>query len=61
MFCCFSCVLTFLNKTRLGNAYIKVDMDRCDLVLYTNIDLKLRHFKIGVTCVFNGHVFYTLL
>ena len=33
-----------------------------------NIDLKLRnkshgpmHYKIGVTCVYNGHVFYTLL
>ena len=38
------------------------------VVLYTNIDLKLRnklhgpmHCKIGVTCVYNGHVFYTLL
>jgi len=35
-------------------------------VLYTNIDLKLRNklhgpIKIGVTCVYNGHVFYTLL
>ena len=37
-------------------------------VLYTNIDLKLRnkshgpmHCKIGVTCVYIGHVFYTLL
>jgi len=35
----------------------------------TNIDQKLRvyklhgpmHYKIGVTCVFNGHVFYTPL
>jgi len=39
-----------------------------DIVLYTNIDLKLRnklhgpmHYKIGVTCVYNGHVCYTLL
>ena len=38
------------------------------VVLYTNIDLKLRnkshgpmHYKIGVTCVYNGHVFYTML
>ena len=38
------------------------------LVLYTNIDLKLRnkshgpmYYKIGVTCVYNGHVFNTLL
>ena len=38
------------------------------LVLYTNIDLKLRnkshepmHYKIRVICVYNGHVFYTLL
>ena len=38
------------------------------LVLFTNIDLKLRnkshgpmHYKIGVTCVYNEHVFYTLL
>jgi len=35
-----------------------------ELLLYTNIDLKLRnklhgpmHCKIGVTCVYNGHVF----
>ena len=38
------------------------------MILYTNIDLKLcnklhgtMHYKIGVACVFNGHVFYTLL
>ena len=38
------------------------------MVLYTNIDLKLRnkshgpmHYKIGVTCVYNEHVIYTLL
>jgi len=38
------------------------------LTLYTNIDLKLRnklhgpmHYIIGVTCVYNGHVFYNLL
>jgi len=38
------------------------------LVLYTHNDLKLRskshgptHLKIGVTCVYNGHVCYTLL
>jgi len=37
-------------------------------VLYTNIDLKLwyisprpMHFKIGVSCVYNEHVFYTML
>ena len=37
-------------------------------VLYTNIDLKLRnkshvpmHYKIGVTCVYNGHKINTLL
>jgi len=36
--------------------------------LYTNIDqtlpIKLNglmHYKIGDTCVYNGHVFYTLL
>ena len=36
-------------------------------LLYTDIDLKLRnkshgtvHYKIGVTCIYNGHVFYTL-
>ena len=40
----------------------------CMLVLYTNIDLKLRnkshgpmYYTIGVTCVYNEHVFYTLL
>jgi len=39
-----------------------------ELVLYMNIDQKLRnklngpmHYKTGVTCVLNGHVFYTLL
>jgi len=38
------------------------------VVLYTNIDLKLwnkspgpMHFKIGVSCVYNEHVFYTML
>jgi len=37
-------------------------------VLYTNIDLKLRnkshgpmHYTTGVTCVYNGHMSYTLL
>ena len=37
-------------------------------VLYTNIDQTLpnklhgpMHYKIGVTCVYNGHLFYTLL
>jgi len=36
--------------------------------LYKNIDQILTnklhgpmHYKIGVTCVYNGHVFYTLL
>jgi len=41
----------------------------CSIVLlYTNIDLKLRnkshetmHYRTGVTCVYNGHMFYTLL
>ena len=38
------------------------------VVFYTKFDLKLRnklhvpmHCKIGVTCVHNGHVFYTQL
>jgi len=37
-------------------------------LLYENIDQILTnklhgpmHYKIGVTCVYNGHVFYTLL
>jgi len=37
-------------------------------LLYTNIDMKQptklhgpMYCKIGVTCVYNGHVFYTLL
>jgi len=37
-------------------------------VLYENIEQILPnklhgpvHYKIGVTCVYNGHVFYTLL
>ena len=36
-------------------------------ILHTNIDLKLRnilhgpmHYKIGVACLFNGHIFFTL-
>jgi len=41
----------------------------CSIVLlYTNIDLKLRnkshetmHYRTGVTCIYNGHMFYTLL
>jgi len=39
-----------------------------NLILYENIDQILpnklhgpMHYKIGVTCVYNGHVFYTLL
>jgi len=38
------------------------------MILYENIDqivlIKLHgpmHYKIGVICVYNGHVFYTLL
>jgi len=38
------------------------------ILLYTNVDLKLRnkshgqmHYKIGVPCVFNGHKINTLL
>jgi len=38
------------------------------LVLYEDIDQVLPnklyepvHYKIGVTCVYNGHMFYTLL
>ena len=38
------------------------------MVLYENIDQKLpsklhgtMHYRIGVTSVYNGHVFYTLL
>ena len=37
-------------------------------VLHENIDQTLpdkshvpMHYKIGVTCIYNGHVFYTLL
>jgi len=37
-------------------------------ILYEDIDQILRnklhgpmHYKIGVTCLYNGHVFYTLL
>ena len=37
-------------------------------VLYENIDqillnkiYGLMHYKIGITCVYNGHVFYTML
>jgi len=49
---------TYLLLYKLNRAYIK-------LVLYTNIDLKLRNkshgpmlSKIGVTCVYNGHKIY---
>ena len=38
------------------------------VILYTNIDLKLRtkshgpmHYKVGVTCVYNGHVLHDIL
>jgi len=38
------------------------------MMLHFNIDQKLQnklhgpmHYKIGVTCVYNGHLFYTLL
>ena len=41
---------------------------RMYVVLHMNIDQTLSnkshgpmHYKIGVTCVFNGHMFYTLL
>jgi len=37
-------------------------------ILYTNIDQTLSnklhvpmHYKVGVTCVYNGHLFYRLL
>jgi len=47
-----SCISTLVNKLKYG----------LFLVLYTNIDLKLRnkshgpmHYKIDVTCVFNGY------
>jgi len=41
---------------------------RFEQLLYMNIDLKLwnklhgpMYYKIGVTCVYSGHMFYTLL
>ena len=56
-----------LSITHFNQTYIQIL--RCFIqLLYTNIDLKLRnkkhgsmHCNIGVTCVYNDHVFYTLL
>ena len=59
--------ILFCDKTRVPMFYFDSNTAR-PIVLYTNIDLKLRnkshgpmHYKIGVTCVYIGHVFYTLL
>jgi len=45
-----------------------VDFDILKVILYANVDQILpnkshgpMHYNIGVTCVYNGHVFYTLL
>ena len=59
------------SKRKVTNFGLSVDwhvLQHFNKVLYTNIDLKLRnklhgpmHCKIGITCVYNGHVFYNLL
>ena len=50
--------MAIIELTKMGTSH---------LLLYENIDRippnKLHgpmHYKIGVTCVYNGHVFYTL-
>jgi len=56
----------FCNKLfKLPQKYIIVSPNQ---ILYRNVDLKLEnkkhgimHYKTGVTCVYNGHVFYSLL
>ena len=62
--CAFSLFYNFLVSL-FNICFICIIMS---FVLYTNIDLKLRnkshgpmHYTIGVTCVYYGHVFYTLL
>jgi len=56
--------------THLSQYFSTVVLSNIDdtCVLYENIDQILpnklhgpMHYRIGVTCVFNGHVFYTLL
>ena len=67
-------LLNTINKDKLvkGNFYtLRVLQYNCYnlLELYENIDQILPnkfhgsiiHYKIGVTCVFNGHMFYTLV
>ena len=61
----FSARVFHLNGIML---HIRIFHDFWSTILYTNIDLKLRktlhgpmHYKIGVTCVYNGHEFFTLL
>jgi len=60
-------MLGLSQMTRLNARCLTITYITCR-ILYTNIDLKLRnkshgpmHYKIGVTCVYNGHLFYTLL
>ena len=64
-------VNSYLFSTDLKQQYTSEELLLTDLprtILYTNIDLKLQnkshgpmHYKTGVTCVYNGHVFYTRL
>ena len=54
------------NSTTLFFETVQLKNEDWELVLYMNIDQTLTnkwhgHCKIGVTCVYNGHMFYTLL
>ena len=59
-----------VRKTVVTNLYINILLQYSvqPLILYENIDQKLQiklhgpmHYKIGDTCVYNGHMIYTLL
>jgi len=64
--------MLIIQRTSVAYTIIKVKLSlgysQSMTLLYTNIDMKQpnklhgpKYCKIGVTCVYNGHVFYTLL
>jgi len=61
-------MFSFFDNTWISFLIITFVLYCSTLVLYTNSDQTLpnklhgpMHYKLGVTCVYNGHVFYTLL
>jgi len=61
-----SCNARYLLKLIIVNNETFVLLRRYNCILYENIDQILpnkshepMHYKIGVTCLYNGHVFYT--